>query len=100
MVVRDECVRGAAASVEGEHSLPLQLLVERVARHDLIQLGEDVGVPAEGEFGVELGLQRGQALVGEPGGRRLHEVVVGEVSEHVAAPQVEGLVQLGQGIRR
>jgi hypothetical protein len=77
--------------VEGPHQLGPQALPERVGGHERFELGHHVGVPAEGELGLEPGLQRGDAQLLEA--RRLGdgERLVGEVGQGRAPPQAEGL---------
>ena len=99
MVVGGQGIGRAAAPVQGDDPLPLQLFVEREPGHQLVELTDHVGVPAEGEFGGELGLERGHPLVGQPSGLRLDEVVVGQVGEHLTPPQGQRMIELGDRVR-
>ena len=60
---------------------------------ELLQLADDVRMPAEGEIGLDPALERGQAQLLEPLDRRLRERLVGEVGERWPAPESEGLTQ-------
>lgn len=76
------------------HGVPdLRLATLPVRGDELLQLADDVRVPAEGEIGLDPPLERGQAQLLEPGDRRLRERLVGEVGERWAAPEGEGLAQ-------
>jgi hypothetical protein len=84
-----ECVALAAAAVERQHEQPPPLLLQRIAGEPLLQLGNDLGVIAERQAGLE---QRGHGT-----GPHLHEppaLGVGEgrvrpVRVRLAPPEVE-----------
>jgi hypothetical protein len=68
-----------AAAVEGEHQPAVQMLAQRLFRHGRLQFGDQVGVPGEGELGVDPGLEGRPAPLLEPGDLSLRELLVGEV---------------------
>ena len=84
-----------AASIEGEHQLAAQPLAERMRDDERFQLRDDGAVPAECELGVEPLLERAQPEFVEAGDLGLGEVVVGEVGEGLAAPELECLPDRG-----
>jgi hypothetical protein len=88
-----ERVRLAAAAVEREHQRAPQPLPERLGGDQLLQLGEQLAVPAEREVGLEPVLDRGRPQLGEPARGRLGERLVGEVGERSAAPEPERVAQ-------
>src|SRR6266511_44706 len=83
----------AARAVEREHELGSEALAERVSGDELLQLADDVRMPAEGEIGLYPALERGQAQLLKPRDRVLRERLVGEVGERWPAPERERLAQ-------
>ncbi len=94
-----------AGSVEGAHQRADEALVKRMGTDERLQLGDELGIAAEREIGVDPPLERSKA-----GGRelldvRLGEHVVCEVGERLAPPQTEclseqSLARLGVGAVR
>ena len=95
-----ERVRLAVVAVERKHQLVPEVLPQRVPRDERLQLGDQVGLAAEREVGVEALLEGGQAHLLEPCDLRLRELLVREIRERRAAPQRERLLQLAGRCRR
>ena len=66
-----------------------QPLAERLLGDPGFALGRHRVVPAEGEVGIQLRLDRCQAKIHQPGRLRLHEGVVSQVVEDRPPPQGE-----------
>ena len=96
------CGEGSACrrAVEQHASARLDPLTQRVLPRKRCQLGDQLGVAAELEIGLDALLQRPDAQLLEACDRRLSEGVVGEIRERRAAPQPQCLVQLGSDDRR
>ena len=62
----------AAAAIQREHQLRVQALAPRVHARELLKLRDQLGVAPVGQVGLDAQLQRGHALLLEPGdlGRR------------------------------
>ncbi len=84
-------------TVEGEHEQGANPLAQRVRLEQRLEVGNRGGVRAEGDLGVETVLERTQPELVEAADLRLGELGVGHVKQRVAAPQAEGLGQLGTG---
>ena len=97
LVVPTERLGLPPAPVQGEHPPLVQLLTQRVLRDQLIQLTDHRGVVSGRELTVDLRLDRGEPLLGQPRRDRCHELEVGEVGQNLAAPQCESSAQLGVG---
>ena len=95
-----ERVRLAAGAVEGEHELAAEPLTERVLPHERLELAGDLGVPPEGEVGVDALAEAAEAEVVEPGDLGLGEALVADVGERRAAPQAERVPQRLRGLVR
>lgn len=67
LVIRRQRVRWPAASIEGDDSLAVQPFVKRIAGHQLVELAEHGRVPAERQFGIDLGLNGCLAPIGQSG---------------------------------
>jgi len=91
--VGGERVGLAAAAVQRQHELAVQPLAQRVGGYELFQLGGELIVPAQGQVGVDPGLQRGQPQLLQPGRLGPGERVVGQVGQHRAAPQPQRFAQ-------
>ena len=77
----------APRAVEREHELRAQALAQRVRRHQLLQLGDQLGVAAVREVGLDPPLEHGEPPLPEPldlGGRRALEL---DAVQRLAAPQ-------------
>ncbi len=73
-----ERLRLAAAAVQGEHQLAVQVLAERLLRHGGLELGDQIRVPAERELGLDARLECRPAPLLEAGDLGLRERLVGE----------------------
>lgn len=89
-----ERLRLASRAVEGEHQLAAQAFSERMLVHEHFQLANEVGVPADGEIGVDPVLKTGQAELLQTGDLSLGEALVGKLAEGRAPPEGERLPQL------
>ena len=98
LVIGRERVGRAAAPIEGDDPLAVQPFVERITGHQLVELAEHGRVPAERQLRVDLGLDRGLPPIGQPGRHWRDELVIGQISEDIAAPQGQRPIELGYGI--
>jgi hypothetical protein len=89
-----------SGAVERQHQLRPQPLPEGVLGGELLQLGHHLGVAAEGQVGVDPSLSGGQAQLLEPPDGGLQGAQPGQVGEHVAPPQPQGLAERGGGVGR
>jgi hypothetical protein len=98
LVIGGERVRWPAAPIEGDDPLAVQTFVERITGDQLVELAEHGRVPAERQLGVDLGLDRGLPPIGQPRRHWPDELVIGQISEDIAAPQGQRPIELGYGI--
>jgi hypothetical protein len=89
-----------AGAVEREHQLAAETLAERLARHQLLQLGDHRSVPAEREIGVDPLLCRRKARLLEPRAGVPSELLRLELREGGPAPELERLSQRSRGLLR
>ena len=89
----------AAAPVERDHQLSSEPLAERLTTDALLELADELGVPPEGQVGLDPILERGGALLLEPSDMRLRERLVGQIGERRAAPEAEGVTQAVRRLR-
>ncbi len=82
-----------AGAVEREHLLPPEPLAERLCGDEPLELPDQLGVPAQGQIGLDPLLERVQAQLLEPGDLALDELLVAEVGERRAAPQPQRVAQ-------
>jgi len=87
------------AAVEGEHPLAAQVLAQRVAGDERLELGHEVGVTAEREIGVDAPLERHGALLLEACDLGLRKGLVRDVGQRRASPQGERLAQEAGRVR-
>ena len=80
--------------MEGEHELAPRALAQRMRAHERVELGDERGVLAAGEVGLDPRLLRLQAGLAERGRDGGGERLVLEVGERPAAPQAERGAQL------
>ena len=73
--------------IEGEHQQPPQPLPQRVARRPAASSDATTSVPAGGDLGLQLELDRGTPELGEPAHLRLGEPLEDHVGEGLAPPQ-------------
>ena len=86
----------APRAIQTQQQLPVQPLLQRVLSDQRLQLGDQLGVAAEGQVGLDPDLQDGQVPLGEPGALGLGERLVGELRQRPATPQPERLAQPGR----
>ena len=91
--VDGESVRLAAALVEGLHQQRLRPLAQRVRRHQSLQLGDQLGVEAGGEVGLDPLLEGGDAELVQAHRLGVRERLVREIGEGRAAYELECLPQ-------
>src|SRR5439155_16490339 len=89
--VRRQSVRLPSRAVEREHELSSRTLAERVALDERLELEHELGVPAQGEVGLDSLLERDGAELLEPGDLGLRERLVRKVGECRTAPQGKGV---------
>ncbi len=82
-----------AATVEGEHQLAAQTLLQWVLSDERLELADEVEVPAERQVDVDPLDQRVQAKLFEPPDLMLGERLVRELGERRAAPHRERFAQ-------
>ena len=85
--VRGERLRLAAAPVQGQDPLAGEPFPQRVGAGHAVQFGDQAGVPAAGQVGVDPALQRGQPGFLEAAGVGLSEGQIGHVRQGRAPPQ-------------
>ena len=83
-----------ASAVEGEHELCARALVEGMLGDRRLQLGDELGVVAQLELGVDEIRLGGRAQLLQPRHLEPGEGLVSEVGERRAAPEPDGLAQL------
>ena len=81
----------ASGAVQGEHQLAAQALAQGMRRNELLELRDDLAVPAEREPRVHVILGGGDALLLEAADRLLRERLVADVRQCRSAPQPERL---------
>ncbi len=79
--------------LEAEHQHPDQRLPQAVGPHGLVERGDRLPAPAEGEFDLGPGFEHAQVLLVEAAGGGLAAFPGGQVGERAAAPQREGVAQ-------
>ncbi len=89
LAIRLERVGLTALTVEREHQLSTQALLEGVRRDEALELGHVSGAVADRELGVDAVHRRRQPKLLEPADVGLREVELGDVREGLAAPQRE-----------
>ena len=82
-----------AAAVQRQHELAVQPLPQRMVGGQLLQFGSEGIVAAQGQVGVDPGLEGGQPQFLQAGRFGAGERVVGQVSEYRAAPPGQRLAQ-------
>ena len=70
-----------------------QPLAERVRRHQLLQLADELCVAAEREVGLDAPLEHGEALLGEPLRLVMRQALEVQPLQRLSAPQRERLPQ-------
>ena len=88
----------AARAVQGEHQEPAWPLPQRVLRDERLDLGDRVGVLADLELCLEPTLARKDAKLVETRSDRRDEVLVAQVGQGGAAPEVESLREKPRGL--
>ena len=86
-----------AGAVEREHELRARPLAQRLGLDERLELGDELGVAAQREVGLDALLDDDGAQLLEPGDLRLRERLVDEVGERRAAPERERLAQRDLG---
>ena len=93
VAVGGERVGLAPAAVEREHQLAAQALAQRVRGDELLQLGDELGVAAEREVGLDAPLEHGEPLLAQPLRLVARQALELEPLQRLAAPQRERLAQ-------
>ena len=75
--------------VEREHPLGPEVLAQRPPAGEVVELGDDLGVPTEREVGVDATLDRLQPFLLEPSDLAQERRFVGEVGERRSTPETE-----------
>jgi hypothetical protein len=92
-VVRTKRVGLPAGCVQRPDQLALQAFAQRMGGGERLELREYVGVPGQGEVGVDPVFGGGQSELVEAGRRDWGERSIGEVGERRTAPEGLGLAQ-------
>jgi hypothetical protein len=88
----------AARAVQREHQLRAEPLVQRVVGDETLQLADELGVAAEGEVGVDAGLERREPQLVQARDLGLQRLLGRQVGERRAAPQRERGAQERGGV--
>ena len=84
-------IRLPTSAVQGDHQLPAEPFAQRMRADERFEL-DDAGLDvAESNVELDSFLDGGEPQLGQPGNRRLRELLVGEVGEDVAPPQRLGV---------
>ena len=84
-------LRLPTSAVQRDHQLPAEPFAQRMCGDERFEL-DDAGLDvAESNVELDSFLDRGEPQLGQPGNRRLRELLVGEVGEDVPAPQRLGV---------
>ncbi len=97
VAVGRECVGLPSAAVEREHQQRPEAFAERLGLDQGLQFGHQFGVLAEGEVGVQAGLQHRQALLVQPVCLGPDRRGLGDVGVRGTTPQRQRLRQYGVG---
>ena len=85
----------APRPVQRQHPLRVQLLAQRVLRHELVQLADDVSMATLVEVVLDRQLVCAHPSLVEPADLRGGERLLGHVGECLAAPERERLARAG-----
>jgi hypothetical protein len=80
----------ALAAVQRDHQLAGQLLARGVLLGELAELGDDLGVAAALQVGVDPRFDRREPLLVQPGDLGLRERLEGELRQRRAAAEAQG----------
>lgn len=83
-----------AVTVESEHQLPEQPLVERLGGDGLLQAGYEHVMATESERNVDSLGPRGPPLVAEPRRRRARISLEHDIGQHLPTPPASGRLEL------
>ena len=97
IAIRLQRVGLAARAVEGQHELPAKALAEGMLGDEALELGDEVGRPAQLEIGVDPALERGEPELLEPLTLGRHERGAFEARERGTPAERERRVQLRRG---
>jgi hypothetical protein len=86
--IRGEGIRLAAAPVEGEHELPVQVLTERVLLGQLLQLREQLGVFTQRKPGLRKRLRRLHPQFLQAHGLLVEPTHAGHIGQCPTTPQL------------
>ena len=88
-----ERFRLAPGAVEREHQLRAQMLAQRMLSDKPLDLGYQLGVPAQGEISIDAFLETDEAQLLEARDLESGKAVVGELAKRRATPERQRLVQ-------
>ncbi len=98
-LVGGQRLAGLAVVIEREHEQPVPPLAQRMSRGQLPQLGDDLGVTAQVQVGVDADLQRLQPQLGQGRAIPRGQQVGIHVGQRLASPQRQRLARHGGGVR-
>ncbi len=84
----------AAAAVQGQHQLAVQMLPKRLLGHGGLELGDQVRVSAERKLRIDPRLECRPAPLLQARDLGLHKRLIGKVGERRPAPELERLPEL------
>jgi hypothetical protein len=87
----------AAAAIQGEHQLGVKALPPGMPTREVLELGNQLGVPPGGEVGLDAHLQGGHMLLLQTRDLGRRERQRSKLRERRATPQVQRLTQHGGG---
>jgi hypothetical protein len=96
---RGQRVGVAAGAVEREHQLAVQALVPRVLADQLLELADQLVVPAEPQIGVHPILECGKAQLVQAPDLGLREALIAHLRQRRPAPQPQRVAQDLRGAR-
>ena len=98
-LVRVERVGLASRAVQREHELRAQAFSQGVGLDELLEVGDELRVAADGKLGIESILERRQAKLLEPRDLGLGECLVGEILQRRPAPERQSFAERVRGLR-
>jgi hypothetical protein len=87
LAIGGQGVGAASGAQQGEHQQPVQVLAQSMRPDQLLQLGRDLVVAAEMQIGLDPGLERLCAQLGQPRACVPLQGAGWDVGQRLAAPQ-------------
>ena len=93
IAIRRERVRLPSRAIESEHELGAEALTEWVPAHQQLELGDELGIAAEGEIHLDPFLEGLEPKLLEPRDLGLRPRLVGELDQRLSSPERKRLPQ-------